>query len=206
MRCVPSRQTLIARHHGRVLYAKRYASAHGADGEWRWLHRLGAAGFRVAQPIGKARSGTSSLVVFAEVPGRSLEAWAQTAALQGWSSQWFDYVVAEVAPLVRRLHGLRLVHRDLNCAHIYAVDPQEGGEPALIDVERVCRPRLRWHRWIVKDLASLVASSPLPVPARIVVRFLRAYAPGSSRRARRTLALAVARKVRSIRRHRPRFG
>ncbi|MAD32915.1 MAG: hypothetical protein CMJ88_04075 [Planctomycetes bacterium] len=206
VRCVPSRQTLMARHHGRLLYAKRYGSTRGADREWRWLHKLAEAGFRVARPVGKVSSPAASIAIFGAVPGRSLDAWAVTARRQGWLPAWFDYAIAEVAPLIRRLHARGWVHRDLNCAHLFAVDPQRGGAPALIDVERVLQPRLRWQRWVVKDLASLLASSPVPVPVSVMARFLRAYAPGESAAARRRLGAAVGRKVARISRHRPRFG
>ena len=206
VRCVPSRQTLMARHHGRILYAKRYGSTGGAEPEWRWLHELASAGFKVPRPVGRVSSPGASLVVSAAVPGRSLDAWAMTARQQGWVSAWFDYVIAEVAPLVRRLHGRGWIHRDLNCNHLFAVDPQRGGEPALIDVERTCQPRLRWQRWVVKDLASLLASSPVPVPTSAAARFLRAYAPEMSAVARRRLGAAIWRKVARIARHVPRFG
>ena len=206
VRCVPSRRTLIAEHGGRTLYAKRYPTRAGADREWRWVSRLAAAGFRVAQPVGLIRSHRGSLAVFGAVPGRSLDAWAVTARGEGWLNSWLAYVVGEVAPLVRQLHAQRWIHRDLNCAHLFAVDPLCGGAPALIDVERMMRPRWRWQRWVVKDLASLLASCQGFVSARAAMRFLRVYTAGQTRGARHKLAKAVLKKAGKISRHRPRFG
>lgn len=206
VRCVPARRTVAAEHAGRTLYAKLYQTRGGADLEWRWVATLASAGFRVARPVGLVRSHRGSLAVFAAVPGRSLDAWAVTARREGWLAGWFAYVVGEVAPLVRRLHARGWVHRDLNCAHLFAVDLVGGGEPSLIDVERVMQPKWRWRRWVVKDLASLLASCPEPVPARIALRFLRVYAGEQSRGERRALAADVRRKAARALRHRPRYG
>lgn len=206
VRCVPSRRTLMAADGGSCLYAKRYRAAGGADAEWRWLHRLRQAGEVAAEPVARVRSRRGSMVVFGAVPGRSLDAWAVTAADEGWLDRWFAYCVREVASLARRLHDRRWIHRDLNLAHLFARDPREGGRPAVIDVERMFRPRWRWRRWVVKELASLLASSPVPVPVSIRARFLRGYAGGLSVGERRALFAAVARKVARIEGHRPRFG
>ena len=206
VRCVPSRRTLMAEHRGQIFYAKRYQTRLGAQLEWRWLFRLAEAGFQVAAPIGLIRSERGSMVVMTAVLGRSLDAWALTATREGWLDEWFAYLVREVAPLTRRLHRLGWVHRDWNCAHLYAVDPRQLGAPALIDVERVIRPRWRLQRWVIKDLASLYASCPSPMSARAALRFLRVYASDRSRSSRRALALCVQRKVARISGHTPRFG
>ncbi|MCK5943489.1 MAG: hypothetical protein KAI24_16020 [Planctomycetes bacterium] len=203
---MPARRTVMARDRDRVLFAKRYRTRRGADAEWRWLGALRAAGFAAAAPVGKVAGEAGSMVVFAAVPGRSLDAWAVDAADAGWLDRWFDYCVTAVAPLVRRLHARRWVHRDLNLAHLFAVDPMDRTEPALIDVERMFRPRWRWRRWAVKELASLWASSPVPVPLRVRVRFLRRYDGDASARSRRLFGAAIARKLARIQGHAPRFG
>lgn len=206
VRCVPSRRTLMVEHRGRRLFAKRYRSRGGAAAEWRWLGRLRDRGIEAAEPVGLVRSRRGSMAVFAAVAGRSLDAWGVAAAEEGWLEQWFGYVADEGAALARRLHENRWVHRDLNLAHLFAVDPRQGGAPAIIDVERMFRPRWRWQRWVVKELASLLASSPVAVPARVALRFLRNYAGRLPRRDRRALLAAVARKVARIQSHTPRFG
>lgn len=196
----------MAEDAGRTLYAKRYLAQRAADAEWGWLHRLREAGETAAEPVARVRSGQGSMVVLAAVPGRSLDAWALTAEAAGWLDRWFVYIVDEVAPLARRLHSRGWIHRDLNLAHLFAVDPRAGGAPAVIDVERMFQPRWRRRRWIVKELASLLASSPVPVPLRVQLRFLRSYARQLSAGDRRGLAAAVARKVARIEGHTPRFG
>ena len=81
-----------------------------------------------------------------------------------------------------------------------------GDLPAVIDVERMFRPRWLWRRWVVKELAALLASVPVAVPLRVGLRFLTAYAPEATPRARRRLAGAIARKVVRVAAHRPKFG
>lgn len=206
VRCVPSRRTLSAALEGRDLYAKRYRTRRGADAEWRGLELLAEAGFAVPARVGLVRGRRGSMAVFAAAPGRSLDAWAVTAAREGWLDAWFGYVLAVVAPLVRRLHGCGWVHRDLNCSHLFVVDPKRRTPPALIDVERAFRPRSRRRRWVVKDLASLLASCPVGVPDRVALRFLARYAAGSGRRDVRRLLRAVQQKAVRIRAHAPRFG
>ena len=146
------------------------------------------------------------MIVTTAVAGRSLDSWAADAAEEGWLAAIFRYACATVAPFARRLHRHGLIHRDLNCAHLYCEDPRSGAPPSIIDVERVCQPRLRWQRWIVKELASLLASSPVKVPSLVQLRFLRCYAPDATKAELRTLARRVRSKVARIQRHAPRFG
>ena len=118
-----------------------------------------------------------------------------------------SYVVDQVAPRVRRLHDQGLVYRDLYWNHIFVEDPRRGDPPVFLDVERVVRPRWRWARWVVKDLAGLLASVPvgIEVRPRFTLRFLRAYFGGGLDAHRRTI-LAVVAKAARIRKHQPRFG
>ena len=206
VRCVPSRRTLQASDRGRLLYAKRYDTARGADAEWRGLGQLADAGFDVPARVAHLEAPGASMAVYAAVPGRSLDAWAVDAVREGWLQAWIDYVVAAVAPLARRLHERGWVHRDLNLSHLFAVDPRRPEPPALIDVERVFRPRWRLRRWRVKDLASLLASCPADVPGRAKGRFLLRYADGWRRSEVRALGRAVEAKAARIQRHTPRFG
>ena len=206
VRCVPTRRTLMARGGGSDLYAKCYTTRAGADGEWRWSARLREAGFLAPAPVGIARSRARSMAVFQAVPGRSLDAWAVTAAQEGWLEGWCSYVVGPVAELVARLHARGWVHRDLNLAHLYSEDPRGAAPPSLIDVERMFESRWRRRRWIVKDLASLLASCPPAVPARAQARFLVRYGRARSRDDRARLAREVLAKRARIVAHTPRFG
>ncbi|MFT4515457.1 MAG: hypothetical protein ACI89X_001261 [Planctomycetota bacterium] len=190
-----------------TLYAKLYSRRkRTAAAEWHWLHMLPLLGLESAQPIAWLADRRASMIVTASVKGRSLDAWLVDAAAEGWLGDVFDYVCREVAPFARRLHDQGLIHRDLNCAHLFATDPRSAGRPAVIDVERMFRPRWRWRRWVVKELASLLASSPVPVSLRVCLRFLRCYQPEWSKGQRRKLVRAVGRKVARVLAHVPRFG
>jgi len=207
VRCVPWRRTLMGSSGSTTLYAKVYHGRGGAAArEWRWLRELPQLGILAPQPVIWLAERRTAMIVTSAVAGRSLDAWAADAAEQGWLEAVFGYACSVVASFARQLHGQGLIHRDLNCAHLYSDDPRAGGAVTVIDVERVFRPRLRWRRWVVKELASLLASAPVKVPVRVQLRFLRCYAPDASRAERHSLARSVARKALRITRHQPRFG
>jgi hypothetical protein len=115
-----------------------------------------------------------------------------------------------VAKAVRRLHDQGLVFRDLYWNHLFARDLSPDSEPVFLDVERVFRPRWRWERWVVKDLAGLLASVPAALALRAGdgVRFLRSYlgADWPLRSRRHRLMRKIAAKAARIRAHRPRYG
>ena len=108
-------------------------------------------------------------------------------------------------PALRRLHDRGLCHRDLYWNHLFCATPFTDASPVLLDVERVFAPRWRVRRWVVKDLAALWASVPVPVSGRAGLRFLRSYLGQSLARHRR-LMLAVIAKAQRIRAHLPRYG
>ena len=206
VRGVPGRRTLMASSSGRVLYAKLHCRGRAAAAaEWRWLHLLPLLGIGAAKPVAWIGTGRRSLLVTEAVRGRSLDAWAADAVREGWLPQLVHYVTTALPGFVRRLHDHGLIHRDLNGAHLWVTDPRHGGAPVVLDVERVFRPRWRVRRWIVKDLASLFASMPAVLPRSTGPRFLRRYLGGAVTR-QRGLVRAIARKVRRIRAHRPRYG
>jgi hypothetical protein len=203
---VPTRRTVSTLQEGDRLFGKWHLGrSREAAAEWRWLHVLPLLGLRTADPVAWLGDSGRSLLVTAGVPGRSLDAWAVEAARDGWLDRLVDYACREVAPAVRRLHDSSHVHRDLYWNHLFAEDPRRGGAPFFLDVARVLRPRWRWHRWVVKDLAGLLASLPLPVPLRAQLRFLRSYLGEPIFRHRRSVR-AIARKAKRIRRHVPLFG
>lgn len=205
VRCVPTRRTVSAAGAGGVVYGKwRQGHARDAAAEWHWLHVLPLLGLRVPKPVAWLRRGRRSLLVTAALPGRALDAWAVEAAANGWLDDLVAYAVDHVAPMVRALHEGGLVHRDLYWNHVFTEDPRRGTAPALLDVERVFAPRWRWRRWLIKDLAGLLASLPIAVPLRARLRFLRAYL--GTLRGERALLAAIAAKAAQVRSHTPRYG
>lgn len=206
VRCVPTRRTLVAVSGGTVLYAKLRRGDRGvAAAEWRWLHVLPLLGIATAAPIAWLASGRRSLLATLALPGRSLDAWACDAVREGWLPELCRWIRRDLADFVARLHGQNLIHRDLNAAHLFGDDPRRGGPLALLDVERVFRPRWRRRRWIVKDLASLFASRPIELPPLTGLRFLRRYL-GEPLYRHRGLLRAIAAKAARVRARRPKFG
>ncbi len=206
VRCTPTRRTVRIEAGPTILYGKwRIGRTRDAANEWAWLHRLPELGLRTAAPIVWLREGRRTLLVTSGVGGRALDDWANAATDQGWFDDLVRYACSSVAPAVRRLHEQGLVYRDLYWNHVFTSDPRRGHEPVFLDVERVFRPRWRRRRWIVKDLAGLLASVPVPVSTRVALRFLRAYlcAPLAQHR---SLAAAIVRKSTRIVAHAPRFG
>jgi len=197
----PAASDAPPRRRGAVaLFCKaRIGGVQAAIDEWHWLGELPRLGFRVAPRVYFARAGERTVVATLAADGRPLPALlcavGRDAALA--------YACTVVAPLVRRLHGLHLVYRDLYWQHLFAAGLD--GEPTFIDVERVLRPRLRWRRWVVKDLAGLVASWPFrdgDHPEGLARALVRAYCGRDDF----ALAADVARKATRITRHRPKFG
>lgn len=207
VRCVPHRRTL--RHQladGRCVFCKlRDRHPNDAQVEWQWLHELPRLGFRVSQPVLMTRDGNLSAVCTLGVSGRPLQLLIGEALDAGRQDQVSAYADKVVAPVVRRLHRQRLIFRDLYWNHLYAESLADlATEPTFIDVERVFRPRWRWRRWQVKDLAGLVSSLPESAAPQILSPALRSYLQASDDEARR-LAKAVLRKAARIRGHQPRY-
>jgi hypothetical protein len=174
--------------------------------EWRWLGELPRLGFRVPQRVLLVHRWNHTAVCTLEVPGRPVQALIARAMEAGQRGVVLAYLSAAVAPLVRRFHGEGLVFRDLYWNHLYAESLGEPrSEPTFIDVERIFRPRWRWRRWQVKDLAGLLSSLPPSAPPKILLRGLHTYL-GGRQRPWRPLARAVIAKAARIRRHRPRWS
>lgn len=206
VRCVPQRRTVAVRVDGGWLFGKWHVGCwRTAADEWRWLHLLPLLGVRTAEPLVWLGDRRRNLLVTAGVAGRALDAWAIDAAHAGRFDEVVGYACREVAPFVRRLHDHGLVARDLYWNHLYCEDPRTAGAPVLLDVARVLRPRWRWRRWIVKDLAALWASAPVPVSPRIGLRFLRCYFREPLFLHVRTIR-AIAAKAARIRGRTPRYG
>ncbi|MDO8348770.1 MAG: lipopolysaccharide kinase InaA family protein [Planctomycetota bacterium] len=206
VRCVPTRRTVTVGEGAARLFGKwRLGHRRGAAAEWRWLHLLPMLGLSVPAPVIWLGQGRRTLLVTMAVPGRAMDAWIVEAASDGWLPQLADFACRRIAPIVRRLHDHGLVYRDLYWNHVFVDDPRAGGAVALVDVERVLRPLWWPRRWVVKDLAGLLSSCPVPVPTRVGLRFLRACLGGPLRDHRRMIT-DVVRKAGRIRRHVPRYG
>jgi hypothetical protein len=109
--------------------------------------------------------------------------------------------------LVAGLHGQGYVHRDLYLSHIFfdpARPPQ--GSLCLIDLQRVMRPRWRFRRWRVKDLAALNYSTPRAIVSQADrLRWLRYYLGVKKLRAAgKQMAYRVIGKTNRISRREPR--
>jgi hypothetical protein len=208
VRCVPTRRTVGLSFAGGWLFGKWRSGALGdAAREWRWLHVLPLLGLRTPAPVAWIGRGSRSLLVTEGVVGQALDVWMMHAVREGWQDLLVAYLCDQVAPLVRQLHAQGLVYRDLYWNHLFVLDPRRFDPPVFLDVERVIHPRWRWRRWVIKDLAGLLASVPVEVtlPRRAVVRFLRAYRGGSLRDFQGTM-VAIEAKARRIRGRRPKFG
>lgn len=206
VRCVPTRRTVVVAVGDGWVFAKwRRGERRMAAAEWHWLHVLPMLGIRTPQPIAWIARGAHSLVVTRGLRGRALDAWAVDARAEGWWDELVVWAVTQVAPAVRALHDAGLAYRDLYWNHVFAEDPRRGEPPAFLDVERVFAPRWRTRRWVVKDLAGLLASAPRPLSPRSCLRFLRGYL-GEPVSRHRGLVTAIAKKAARVRQRVPRYG
>ena len=209
VRSRPSCRTVMVRWGDDTLFCKlRDGHRDAARVEWRWLHVMPMLGLSVPQPLAFRKQGRRSVVCTAQVRGRPLDAMLLEVARHGQLSRAHTFLCSVVAPKIRRLHESGLVFRDLYWNHLYATSLAADAELCFLDVERVFRPRWRRHRWVVKDLAGLLASVPHPVSLREQLRFLRSYLQDrwSDRWLRRRLARSIATKASQIRAHTPKFG
>jgi tRNA A-37 threonylcarbamoyl transferase component Bud32 len=223
------RQRVVLRVSGRRLFLKRYVDpplreqirqrlrglGATAQAEWHWLRQLPGLGLRCPQAVAygcRRRAGLErqSLLLTDEMPGKSLEQWVPDQLNECLADRAFrDRLGTDLAALVARLHASRLVHRDLYLSHVFIEQEADGSvRLALIDLQRMSRPRLRWRRWMIKDLASLDYSTP-PAAASSTdrLRFWIRYR-GSSRLmpGDKAIIRATARKARRIARHSARHG
>jgi tRNA A-37 threonylcarbamoyl transferase component Bud32 len=192
----PSHRNARRTAGGRTLHLKWFF--HGpfaapARREWRSALALEALGIAAAVPVGWGVHPRGSFIVFEGSPGFPGDAWREN----GVTGERLDRLTAALAAMVASLHDAGLCHRDLNVYHVLV----HGDELRLIDLGRVTKFVRR--RWIVKDLASLLASALRegfpPRPARL---FLRRYLASTRRPwSRRRLIRAVTAKAERVRRH-----
>lgn len=206
VRCVPGRYTVMAEDPaGRVVFAKlRRGRAGDAAAEWRWLHVLPMLGFQAPTPVAFLQRRRKTMVVTEAVAGHAADTLTHMALANGATGSPAEFLLGAVAPTIARLHGQGIVFRDLYWNHLFAT-ALGAGDVTLLDVERAFQPRWRRRRWIVKDLAGLLASAPIALPCRVWLRALHLY-QGGRPPGWKALATAVRRKADKIRAHRPRYG
>lgn len=206
VRCTPRRRvTMFMGPDGDFVFRK-WRLGRGASREWFWLADLARRGFRVPSRVCIAECEGASVVACSAVPGRPMGAFLSQARHDPFAMrQAEDYCIEVVAPMVRRLHGQGLVFRDLYWDHLFVTELSGEGEPWLIDVERVFRPRWRHRRWIIKDLAGLASSLPSGFPKVFLLRCFRAYRGGLDSDWKADARAILAKEAR-IRAHRPRYG
>jgi tRNA A-37 threonylcarbamoyl transferase component Bud32 len=181
-------------HAGREFHLKWFR--HGVLGnpgraEWRNAARIAGLGIPTVVAAGWGRHAGGSFVVLEGSPGLPGEAWMRS----GGDARVLRGLARGLAAGVARMHDANLCHRDLNVYHVIV----DGGDYRLIDVGRVMRFVRR--RWIVKDLASLLASARREgYPAWSARLFLREYLKATTRHwSRRGIIRAALRKAERIR-------
>jgi hypothetical protein len=144
----------------------------------------------------------ASFLLMRQTPGESLERWLPAhvpARDQEADPAGRRRRLDRLAEFVARFHRAGFVHRDLYLSHVFIETGGGGADDsfALIDLQRVFRPRWRARRWAVKDLAAMHFSTPADrVGVMERLRFLCRYARRCGRFGpARDLARSVERKT-----------
>lgn len=163
------------------------------------LVELERAGVRVPRAAAWAADGRTVSVVVME---RVDHARTLRDELRGCDASERRRLCAQLLELVVRLHASGFHHRDLYLQHV--IVRSSDGALVLIDVGRVRRTNRA--RWLVKDLAAMLHSTPAGVTPRERLRFAAGWlgAMGvEGRGARRRFLRAVERKHKRIAAHVP---
>ncbi|MBI5396572.1 MAG: hypothetical protein HZA91_14855 [Verrucomicrobia bacterium] len=160
-RAVPGRFTTRVEAAGCVFYLKRHhglMTAWQARNEWQRLHELRAAGIACPTPVafGEQRGlfgAGASFVITEEIPSATQADWW----LRDRPARRRE-LLAPIADLARRFHGLGYCHKDFYLCHFFV--QETAGAPGeleifLLDLQRCARPCCCAGRWQVKDLAQL---------------------------------------------------
>jgi tRNA A-37 threonylcarbamoyl transferase component Bud32 len=144
-----------------------------------------------------------SFVLVSAVPGDALERIGEEFLTRHIKDgELIEVMTARLVELVRGLHGLGLVHRDLYASHIFLYEHEGRIDLNLIDLARVFRPcRWRQRRWQVKDLAQLKYSMPWLWVERYWTLFLMGYLDTEVPDDLVPWNQAIDRKVRKIQQH-----
>ena len=92
-------------------------------------------------------------------------------------------LVEQAGRIVGTLHAAGMNHRDLYLVHLHVALDADPPRVILLDLHRAQERRQVPRRWLVKDLAGLLATaSVIRRPSRATLaRFVRAYAAGDLR-------------------------
>jgi hypothetical protein len=146
-----------------------------------------------------------SFILLDQVCGESLEKWLPPHVPpldQETDPAHRRERLERLAAFIARFNAAGFVHRDLYLSHVFvtAADASKDEQTyALIDLQRVFRPRWRKRRWVVKDLAALHYSTPADRVGRLErLRFLCHYVRrcdrfGTARHLARCIAARAAR-------------
>lgn len=187
------------------LFASR-SSAESSSGarEHEALVALAADGVAVPRAMAwtarEERGGVRSVVAMERVEHTETLRERLARAARDERDRWSERLFA----LVTRLHGAGWHHRDLYLHHVVLRD--DG--LVLLDVGRA-RKEPRGERWLVKDLAALLHSTPRAVTTNERLRFLARWLDARGvvdRRARRSFLARVVAKERRMAAHVPRAG
>jgi heptose I phosphotransferase len=159
--------------------------------EWLGAETLAQAGVRVPKVLGKGERGLYPHAVESFV---ALEALEDCETLEQFKDGWMAYsgprwvslkraLLDEVAHMGRVMHRQGINHRDFYLNHflinrdiILNWQPGEELPLYLIDLHRVQQRPSVPHRWLVKDLGSLIFSAlDVGLSSTDCARFLRIY-------------------------------
>ena len=177
----------------------------GARPEWEALLRFHAVGLPTMVPVafGTGAGGGGSFVMTQALEDCDrADLWAEARRGDDSPSARADRAALAdaVADLARRMHAAGTHHQDFYLCHMLLPRGRAVSAVKVIDLGRVRTHAALPDRWRVKDLAQLLHSAG-PVPARDLVRFLRAYLGRPLTPADRPLIARVLRKSRRIGRH-----
>lgn len=175
-----------------------------AERELRVSEALTGLGVRVPQVLAWAKSngdGTEASAVFlSSVAGQPADQYIARLAEEGHvSTQRLRWLARSMSECARRFHAAGWRHRDFYLCHWFVQETQEGFDLALIDLQRVFRPRWFPERWRIKDLAQLNSSTPPETVSHFSrLRFFRSYLNRSFTHQDRHLLRWIDRKTRTI--------
>lgn len=159
--------------------------------EWEGAATLSAAGVRVPKVLGKGERGRYPHAIESFVV---LDALEDCETLEHLKDGWLGFtgprfvalkhaLIHEVASMGRTMHGQGINHRDFYINHflinrdlIRQWQPGHEIPLNLIDLHRVQQRPCVPHRWLLKDLASLLFSAmDVGMTSADCLRFLRVY-------------------------------
>ncbi len=181
-----------------TFFLKRHFGPRSRQGlvEWQRTAAAAQAGVPVAEAAAAGSCRSGSFFCSAGIEGA--EPLDDLLASGSLSPAERKRLIIEAAAVSAALHAAGWFHRDLYLCHFMASAGSAGAGPALrlIDLERLTRPRILRHRWMVKDLAAMHYSSKAARASQADrARFLRAYAAAAGLNPGRAAFLKLAAEV-----------